>query len=112
MLGLDASRDVIAAHSVKERFFSVNSLCSLHARVTRATPDKRTGTGTETGLNPRDSVGLQTVYLLGPEPVGCSRSRDTVTHRAPGDTAVSITSLSELYSYRYQNKHTDDVETR
>ncbi len=100
MLRLDASCDVIAMRiQSKKGCFSVpkmewTALRSLHARFTRATSDKRT----ESGLNPRYSFGLQTVYLLGPEP------RAALDHATPLYTALrdtvkkveSITSLSNL----------------
>ncbi len=72
----------------------MNSLCSHHDRFTRATSDKRT----ERGPNPRYSFGLQTVYLLGPEP-RAALDHATPLYTALGDTvkkAVSITSLSNL----------------
>ncbi len=100
ILRLDASCDVIAMRiQSKKGCFSVpkmewTALRSLHARFTRATSDKRT----ESGTNPRYSFGLQTVYLLGPEP------RAALDHATPLYTALggtlnkeeSITSLSDL----------------
>ncbi len=77
----------------------LNSLRSQHDRFTRATSDKRTKSGT----NPRYSFGLQTVYLLGPEP-WAALDPATPLYTALGDTvkkvdeftAESITSLSNL----------------
>ncbi len=92
------------AFSQKIYIFSVwtmelNSLRSQHDRFTRATSDKRT----KSGKNPRYSFGLQTVYLLGPEP-WAALDPATPLYTALGDTvkkvdeftAESITSLSNL----------------
>ncbi len=100
ILRLDASCDVIAMRiQSKKGCFSVpkmewTALRSHHARFTRATSDKRT----ESGTNPRYSFGLQTVYLLRPEP------RAALDHATPLYTVLgdavnkveSITSLSDL----------------
>ncbi len=87
ILHLDASFDVIAMRfQSKKGCFSVQkmewtALRSLHARFTRAASDKRT----ESGTNPRYSFGLQTVYLLGPEP------RAALDHATPLYTALGDT---------------------
>ncbi len=100
ILRLDASFDVIAMRiQSKKGCFSVpkmewTALRSHHARFTRATSDKRT----ESGTNPRYSFGLQTVYLLGPEPQA-ALDHATPLYTALGDTVnkeESITSLSDL----------------
>ncbi len=100
ILRLDASCDVIAMRiQSKKGCFSVpkmewTALRSLHARFTRATTDKRT----ESGTNPRYLFGLQTVYLLGPEP-RAALDHATPLYTALGDTVnkeESITSLSDL----------------
>ncbi len=100
ILRLDASCDVIAMRiQSKKGCFSIpkmewTALRSLHARFTRATSDKRT----ESGTNPRYSFGLQTVYLLGPEP-RAALDHVTPLYTARGDTVnkvESITSLSDL----------------
>ncbi len=100
ILRLDASCDVIAMRiQSKKGCFSVpkmewTALRSHHARFTRATSDKRT----ESGTNPRYSFGLQTVYLLGPEP-RAALDHATPLYTALGDTVnkvESITSLSDL----------------
>ncbi len=100
ILRLDASCDVIAMRiQSKKGCFSVpkmewTALRSHHARFTRATSDKRT----ESGTNPRYSFGLQTVYLLGPEP-RAALDHATPLYTALGDTVNkvdSITSLSNL----------------
>ncbi len=100
ILRLDASCDVIAMRiQSKKGCFSVpkmewTALRSLHARFTRAASDKRT----ESGTNPRYSFGLQTVYLLGPEP-RAALDHATPLYTALGDTVnkeESITSLSDL----------------
>ncbi len=71
----------------------MNSLCSHHDRFTRATSDKRT----ERGPNLRYSFGLQTVYLLGPEPrAALDHVTPLYTARDTVKKAVSITSLSNL----------------
>ncbi len=87
ILHLDASFDVIAMRfQSKKGCFSVQkmewtALRSLHARFTRAASDKRS----ESGTNPRYSFGLQTVYLLGPEP------RAALDHATPLYTALGDT---------------------
>ncbi len=87
ILHLDASFDVIAMRfQSKKGCFSVQkmewtALRSLHARFTRAASDKRT----ESGTNPRYSFGLQTVYLLGPEP-WAAFDHATPLYTALGDT--------------------------
>ncbi len=87
ILHLNASFDVIAMRfQSKKGCFSVQkmewtALRSLHARFTRAASDKRT----ESGTNPRYSFGLQTVYLLGPEP------RAALDHATPLYTALGDT---------------------
>ncbi len=87
ILRLDASFDVIAMRiQSKKGCFSIpkmewTALRSLHARFTRATSDKRT----ESGLNPRYSFGLQTAYLLGPEP-WAALDHATPLYTALGDT--------------------------
>ncbi len=100
ILHVDASCDVIAMRiQSKKGCFSVQkmewtALRSHHARFTRATSDKRT----ESGTNPRYSFGLQTVYLLGPEP-RAALDHATPLYTATGDTVNkvdSITSLSDL----------------
>ncbi len=100
ILRLDASCDVIAMRiQSKKGCFSVSkmewtALRSHHARFTRAALDKRT----ESGTNPRYSFGLQTVYLLGPEP-RAALDHATPLYTALGDTVnkvESITSLSDL----------------
>ncbi len=100
ILRVDASFDVIAMpFQSKKGCFSVQkmewtALRSLHARFTRAASDKRT----ESGLNPRYSFGLQTVYLLGPAP-RAALDHATPLYTALGDTVNkvdSITSLSNL----------------
>ncbi len=99
ILRLDASCDVIAMRIQSKKGFSVpkmewTALRSHHARFTRATSDKRT----ESGSNPRYSFGLQTVYLLGPEP-RAALDHATPLYTALGDTVKkvdSITSLSNL----------------
>ncbi len=100
ILRLDASCDVIAMRiQSKKGCFSFpkmewTALRSHHARFTRAASDKRT----ESRTNPRYSFGLQTVYLLGPEP-WAALDHATPLYTALGDTVKkvdSITSLSNL----------------
>ncbi len=97
ILGSDASCDVIAMRiQSKKSCFSVwkmewTALHSDHARFTRATLDKRTKSGT----NPYYWFGLQTVYLLGPEP-RAALDHTTPLYTALGDTVkkrVLITSV-------------------
>ncbi len=118
ILRLDVSCDVIAMRiqrKVVSQFQKWNEqLCVLFMPdLQRATSDKRT----ESGTNLRYSFGLQTVYLLGPEP-WAALDHATLLYTALGDTVnkeESITSLSDLVrsiqirhrimlNYRHQNK--------